>query len=151
MSEQAREERTISIDQLLAEATLLKEYINFYENQALRISSILAEVRKAKDSIDALTRSKDSEEIIVKLDTLGLSLARVKDVERDNVLLNLGLDIYVYVDTSFALNYLSKVESALVKDLESTRKVLDELTKRYAGIQQFLASLQRAASEQASR
>lgn len=149
---QQREEAKVTLDQLVAEATVLREYISSYEARVSNVSALLNEVRKAKEGIDAIVRTRGSvSEYMLKLDSVGLVHSRVTSIDPSKFLVHLGLNVYVEMDPSQALNYLTRVEGELAKQLEALRRSLSQLVERYNAIQEVISTAVSRARETAKQ
>jgi prefoldin alpha subunit len=146
MSEKGGEERkvvAVDLNQLYALTVAIKEELEGLQAVHAQLSSLYERIRKAKESIDAIALSKEEESFLLPLEPGALVLSKMTPLDKDNFIVNIGLDVYVKLSASEAQRVLSARESEVLRRLEEVSKRISELSQAY---EQYQALLQAAAS-----
>ena len=143
MAEQGRTEEKVVVDinQLYAQLALLEQEIEGLRSLEAQLTSIYERTRRARESIDALVSLSQDESILIALDSDLNALASFKPEDKEKVLVNIGLGVYVKMDVSEAQRILGKRESELLQRLKEVSSRISELTRVYT---QYQAVLQTA-------
>jgi len=142
MSEKERKV-VISAEQLYNLMNAIKEELDGLRVVQAQLSDLLERVRRAKESIDAIVLSKD-EKMLLPLEPGALVLSSMKPVDRENFIVNVGLNVYVKLGVNEAQKVLSKRESEILKRLEEVTQKVNELSQAY---EQYQSILQTAVAQ----
>ena len=142
MSEKERKV-VISVEQLYALMNAIKDELDGLRVVQAQLTDLLERVRKAKESIDAIVLSKD-ENLLLPLEPGALVLSSMRPVDRENFIVNVGLDVYVKLGANEAQRVLSKRESEILKRLEEVTQKVNELSQAY---EQYQTILQAAVAQ----
>lgn len=129
----------ISIEDLLAQAELLKRQIDDLQKAQTELADSLASIRSAKDSIEEL---KKQQELLVASDKRGYVMFKVQQQPQEKVLVYLGLSYYAEVDLQTAIKILESREEELNKSLQDINAKLTESVNTYSQISEILRSIQ---------
>lgn len=141
----SREEK-IDINLLLRDYALLQRYA---ENLSVTLSNILAELNElslAKETISKLASQEKVEEALVSLDRSGYAYIKASISDTRNVLVNIGSNYYVIIDSSKAIEILEKRITELSSMKSRLEKELAAVTQKIGELKQIIAQVQTSAS-----
>jgi prefoldin alpha subunit len=141
--------RVVSIDELLARAEQLKQYISSVESQLTQLTSQLTELQLAASTLENIP--DDGGDALVVVDRLSTVFipASIPTGWQDNVIVNIGLNYYLKVDREKAKEVISKRINSTRRVLDALRKQYESLTTEYNSLQQILAQIYVQARQQA--
>jgi prefoldin alpha subunit len=139
----------VSIDELLARAEQLKQYISSVESQLTQLTSQLTELQLAASTLENIP--DDGGDALVVVDRLSTVFipASIPTGWQDNVIVNIGLNYYLKVDREKAKEVISKRINSTRRVLDALRKQYESLTTEYNALQQILAQIYVQARQQA--
>jgi prefoldin alpha subunit len=125
---------------------LLREQIDALQAYLQQLIQARDSVAKAIDSIKAVNNTEGS--IMVYLDPHMNVAIMVNPVERDKMLVHLGLNVYAKVGLEEALRILEDRRAKLDKAVEDTRRAIGNLASLH---DQYQALLQKALAQAQAR
>ncbi len=125
---------------------MLREQIDALQVYLQQLIQARDSVVKAIDSLKAVNSTEGS--IIVYLDPHMNVAITVNPVERDRMLVHLGLNVYAKVSLEEALRILEVRKARLDKAVEDTRKAIGNLASLH---DQYQALLQKALAQAQAR
>lgn len=134
----------VPLDALIAELGEIRRYIDSLQNQLNQVTSELNEVSNSKNFISEL-KTGSIEEVVIPTDRRGYVLTRAKPIDRDRVIVHIGLDYYAELPLEKAMEILITVE----KDLRNTLALIQRELSNAANYYQQLQALVNKALEQA--
>lgn len=139
-----QERVVISLEDLIAQAELLKKQIDELQKAQADLADSIASIKSAKDSIEELKRQQ---ELLVASDKRGYLMFKVQQPPLDKVLVYLGLSYYAEVDLQTALKILEKRENDLNASLQDINARLSETVNLYSQISEILRNIQQQAQQ----
>jgi len=135
-----QEKITVDINALYAQMQAIAEEISKLRAVEGQVLAALDSLRRAKDSIDAFVRLKKGR-ILIPLDPQLNGFAYVDIAENDRFIVSLGLNYYALVDSAKALDILSGKERALINQLSSLRKMIQDYAAVYERYRKVLEAV----------
>lgn len=123
---------------------MLREQIEALQAYLQQLIQVRDSVIKAMDSIRALNKVEGS--ILVYLDPHMNVAITVNPLERDRMLVHLGLNVYAKLGVEEALKVLEERRARLDKAVEETRRTIGNLVNLH---DQYQAALQRILAQAA--
>jgi len=120
----SEEKVEVSIDQLVAQAEQLRDYINRLQNMVKELTDSLISVESSKEAINLLT--SEGRELLLAMDRKGYVILEGVSVSLGKVLVNLGMNYYVEVEPKVGIEMLNKEEEGIKANIQSLQ---DELSK----------------------
>ncbi len=139
MSDQ-RGRTVISLEDLLAQADILRKQIDDLQKLQTELLDSLSAVKSAKDAIDELKNPQT--DIYLSGDKRSFIMLKASQVSIDKVLVYLGLSYYAEVTPDVAIKLLSEREKELDASLQEVNKRLSESANAYAQIADILNRIQ---------
>ncbi|AWR94909.1 prefoldin subunit alpha [Acidianus brierleyi] len=130
----------ISLEDLLAQADLLKKQIEDLQKAQSEIADSLSAIKSAKDTIDELKTPKN--DLFLSGDKKGFLMLRIPEAKADKVIVYLGLTYYAEVTPDTAVKILSDRENELNLTLQEVNKKLSESINAYSQISDILNRIQ---------
>ena len=125
MSKETREEkRGVTVDELLMRATQLRDYMTLLAGQIENYTAQVNELQMVLNTLDSLPREES--QVLMVLDRLNTVFipATISSNWSNELLVNIGRNYYVKTSSEKARELVSK-------RLDTLRRVLDDLTRRY--------------------
>ncbi len=144
MSNQEENKVVVSLDDLLAQAQLLKKQIEDLSAARAELSDSVASIESAKASIQEL---KTQQEMLVSTDKKGYLMFKIDPQPPQKVLVYLGLSYYAEVDMDTALKILDDRENELKEAFTGLDKKLAESKEAYDQIVDVLNQIQAQAQQ----
>ncbi|BDC19802.1 prefoldin subunit alpha [Acidianus sp. HS-5] len=144
MSDQEENKVVVSLDDLLAQAQLLKKQIDDLSAARAELSDSVASIEAAKASIQEL---KTQQEMLVSTDKKGYLMFKIDPQPPQKVLVYLGLSYYAEVDMDTALKILDDRENELKEAFTGLDKKLAESKDAYDQIVDILNQIQAQAQQ----
>jgi prefoldin alpha subunit len=132
----------VTVDDLLAQASVLKANIDYLQKLANDLTDALASVASAKETVKLLKEKQ--QDALMAADRRGNLLLRVTGLDSTKVLVHLGLSYYAEVSPEKAEEILNLREQELRKTLEGVNA---ELAKNLEAYNEIVAILQRIEEE----
>ncbi len=145
-----RQQRVMSLDEALAQLSLLEDQINRLQAALADVERRMAVLSTVEEALERLREG--SEDAYVQLDDSGQVFipASVKRIE--TVLVHAGLDVYVMLPLERALEHVRALRADLSKVVDAYRRDLATLTQYYnalrAAVEQALQRQQARAAQQ---
>jgi len=133
-----REVITIPLDTLIAELGEVRKYIDALQNQLNQITSELNEVNNSKNFISEL-KTGSIDEVVIPADRRGYVLARAKPIDRDKVIVHVGLEYYAELPLEKAMEILISIEKDLRNTLTLIQRELNNATNYYQQLQALIS------------
>ncbi|MBW9140981.1 MAG: prefoldin subunit alpha [Candidatus Aramenus sp.] len=130
----------ISLEDLLAQADLLKRQIDELQKLQAELLDSLSAIKSAKDALEELKNPQ--KEMYLSGDKRNFLMLKTSQVSIDKVLVYLGLSYYAEVTPDVAVKILSERENELNASLQEVNKRLTESANAYAQIAEILNSIQ---------
>lgn len=130
----------ISLEDLLAQADLLKKQIDDLQKAQSEIADSLSAIKSAKDTIDELKTPQN--DLFLSGDKKGFLMLRIPEAKVDKVIVYLGLTYYAEVAPDTAVKILSDRENELNLTLQEINKKLSESINAYSQISDILNRIQ---------
>ena len=124
----------------------MREQIDALQAYLQQLVQVRDSVLKAMDSVKAVSSVEGS--ILVYLDPHMNVAVRVDPVEKDRMLVHLGLNVYARMSLEEALKVLEDRRARLDKAVEETRKAIGNLASLH---DQYQALLQRVLAQAQAR
>jgi len=142
-SSKGKEEKVVvDLNQLYLQVALIEQEIEALRALEAQLQGLYQRTRRARESIDALVSISQDEEVMIALDTDMNAIAAFKPVKKDEILVNIGLGVYVRMDVSDAQKILGRRENTILSRLKEVSSRLTELSRLHS---QYQAILQAAA------
>ncbi|AWR98314.1 prefoldin subunit alpha [Acidianus sulfidivorans JP7] len=132
----------VSLEDLLAQADLLKKQIDELQKAQEELAESLASINAAKDSIEELSKQQ---EMLIASDKKGYLMFRVEQQPQSKVLVYLGLSYYAEVELPTAIKILESRENELNQSIQDINSKLSESINAYSQIAEILRSIQQQA------
>jgi len=137
-SNERREVIAIPLDALIAELGEVRRYIDALQNQLNQITSELNEVNNSKNFISEL-KTSSIDEIVIPTDRRGYVLTRAKPIDRDKVIVHVGLEYYAKLPLEKAMEILINIEKDLRNTLTLIQRELNNATNYYQQLQALIS------------
>lgn len=136
-SNERREVITVPLDTLIAELGEVRRYIDTLQSQLNQITSELSEVNNSKNFISEL-KTEGVEEVVVPTDRRGYVLTRAKPIDKDKVIVHIGLEYYAELPLEKAMEILINIEKDLRNTLTLIQRELSNATNYYQQLQALI-------------
>lgn len=147
-----KQKPTVSLDELLQQAALLRESIERLQVVLNEYASLAADYRAARDAIDAMSRSEGEVEFLAPLNSRRSVLGYSRLSKKDAYIIHVGGDIFVELPPEQAAKLLVELEGEANRIVEQLNAELRRQVEQYSYIQALLAQVQQAAlAKQAAR
>ena len=130
----------ISVEDLLAQASLLKANIDALQKIVNDLNDALSSVTSAKEAVGLIKKGQG--EFLMALDRRGNVIVKVNGLENTKVLIHLGLNYYAEVGVDKAEEILNQREAELKKSLESANVELAKNVEAYNEVATILNQIQ---------
>jgi|ECHvirMinimDraft_2_1075157.scaffolds.fasta_scaffold00042_17 prefoldin, archaeal alpha subunit/eukaryotic subunit 5 len=142
----SEEKVEVSIDQLVAQAEQLRDYINRLQNMVKELTDSLISVESSKEAINLLT--SEGRELLLAMDRKGYVILEGVSVSLGKVLVNLGMNYYVEVEPKVGIEMLNKEEEGIKANIQSLQDELSKSVNAYNEIAGILSQIQQAERQQ---
>jgi len=142
----SEEKVEVSIDQLVAQAEQLRDYINRLQNMVKELTDSLISVESSKEAINLLT--SEGRELLLAMDRKGYVILEGVSVSLGKVLVNLGMNYYVEVEPKVGIEMLNKEEEGIKANIQSLQDELSKSVNTYNEIAGILSQIQQAERQQ---
>ncbi|MCI4455449.1 MAG: prefoldin subunit alpha [Sulfolobus sp.] len=139
----------VSVEDLLAQASVLKNNIDYLQRLANDVADALASIASAKEAINALKNM--SGDTLIAADKRGNLMLKVSSIDSSKVLVHLGLNYYAEVTSEKAEDILTKREQELKAALERINNELAKNIQAYSEITSILQSIEEEARRAAAQ
>ncbi len=136
-SNERREVITVPLDTLIAELGEVRRYIDTLQSQLNQITSELSEVNNSKNFISEL-KTEGVKEVVVPTDRRGYVLTRAKPIDKDKVIVHIGLEYYAELPLEKAMEILINIEKDLRNTLTLIQRELSNATNYYQQLQALI-------------
>lgn len=139
----------VSVEDLLAQASALKNNIDYLQRLANDVADALASIASAKEAINALKNM--SGDTLIAADKRGNLMLKLGSIDSSKVLVHLGLNYYAEVTSEKAEDILTKREQELKAALERINDELAKNVQAYNEITSILQSIEEEARRAAAQ
>ncbi|MCQ4344738.1 MAG: prefoldin subunit alpha [Sulfolobaceae archaeon] len=139
----------VSVEDLLAQASALKNNIDYLQRLANDVADALASIASAKEAINALKNV--SGDTLIAADKRGNLMLKLGSIDSSKVLVHLGLNYYAEVTSEKAEDILTKREQELKAALERINNELAKNVQAYDEITSILQSIEEEARRVAAQ
>lgn len=139
----------VSVEDLLAQASALKNNIDYLQRLANDVADALASLASAKEAINALKNM--SGDTLIAADKRGNLMLKLGSIDSSKVLVHLGLNYYAEVTSEKAEDILTKREQELKAALERINNELAKNVQAYNEITSILQSIEEEARRAAAQ
>jgi len=139
----------ISVEDLLAQASALRNNIDYLQRLANDVADALASIASAKEAINALKNM--SGDTLIAADKRGNLMLKLGLIDSSKVLVHLGLNYYAEVTSEKAEDILTKREQELKAALERINNELAKNVQAYNEITSILQSIEEEARRAAAQ
>ena len=139
----------VSVEDLLAQASALKNNIDYLQRLANDVADALASIASAKEAINALKNM--SGDTLIAADKRGNLMLKLGSIDSSKVLVHLGLNYYAEVTSEKAEDILTKREQELKAALERINNELAKNVQAYSEITSILQSIEEEARRAAAQ
>lgn len=139
----------VSVEDLLAQASALRNNIDYLQRLANDVADALASIASAKEAINALKNT--SGDTLIAADKRGNLMLKVSPIDSSKVLVHLGLNYYAEVTSEKAEDILTKREQELKAALERINNELAKNVQAYNEITSILQSIEEEARRAAAQ
>lgn len=139
----------ISVEDLLAQASALRNNIDYLQRLANDVADALASIASAKEAINALKNM--SGDTLIAADKRGNLMLKLGSIDSSKVLVHLGLNYYAEVTSEKAEDILTKREQELKAALERINNELAKNVQAYNEITSILQSIEEEARRAAAQ
>ncbi|MCQ4337066.1 MAG: prefoldin subunit alpha [Sulfolobales archaeon] len=139
----------VSVEDLLAQASALRNNIDYLQRLANDVADALASIASAKEAINALKNM--SGDTLIAADKRGNLILKVGSIDSSKVLVHLGLNYYAEVTAEKAEDILTKREQELKAALERINNELAKNVQAYNEITSILQSIEEEARRAAAQ
>jgi len=139
----------VSVEDLLAQASALRNNIDYLQRLANDVADALASIASAKEAINALKNT--SGDTLIAADKRGNLMLKVSPIDSSKVLVHLGLNYYAEVTSEKAEDILTKREQELRAALERINNELAKNVQAYNEITSILQSIEEEARRAAAQ
>lgn len=139
----------ISVEDLLAQASALRNNIDYLQRLANDVADALASIASAKEAINALKNM--SGDTLIAADKRGNLMLKLGSIDSSKVLVHLGLNYYAEVTSEKAEDILTKREQELKAALERINNELAKNVQAYNEITSVLQSIEEEARRAAAQ
>ncbi|MCG2888223.1 MAG: prefoldin subunit alpha [Sulfolobales archaeon] len=139
----------VSVEDLLAQASALRNNIDYLQRLANDVADALASIASAKEAINALKNM--SGDTLIAADKRGNLILKVGSIDSSKVLVHLGLNYYAEVTSEKAEDILTKREQELKAALERINNELAKNVQAYNEITSILQSIEEEARRAAAQ
>ncbi|MDT7899102.1 prefoldin subunit alpha [Sulfolobales archaeon SCGC AB-777_J03] len=139
----------VSVEDLLAQASALKNNIDYLQRLANDVADALASIASAKEAINALKNM--SGDTLIAADKRGNLMLKLGSIDSSKVLVHLGLNYYAEVTSEKAEDILTKREQELKAALERINNELAKNVQAYNEITSILQSIEEEARRAAAQ
>jgi prefoldin, archaeal alpha subunit/eukaryotic subunit 5 len=139
----------VSVEDLLAQASALKNNIDYLQRLANDVADALASIASAKEAINALKNM--SGDTLIAADKRGNLMLKLGSIDSSKVLVHLGLNYYAEVSSEKAEDILTKREQELKAALERINNELAKNVQAYNEITSILQSIEEEARRAAAQ
>jgi len=133
----------VSVEDLLAQASALRNNIDYLQRLANDVADALASIASAKEAINALKNM--SGDTLIAADKRGNLMLKLGSIDSSKVLVHLGLNFYAEVTSEKAEDILTKREQELKAALERINNELAKNVQAYNEITSILQSIEEEA------
>ena len=137
-SNERKEVIAVPLDALVAELGEVRKYIDALQNQLNQITSELNEVNNSKNFISEL-KTGSIDEVVIPADRRGYVLARAKPIDREKVIVHVGLEYYAELSLEKAMEILINIEKDLRNTLALIQRELNNATSYYQQLQALIS------------
>jgi prefoldin alpha subunit len=139
----------VSVEDLLAQASALRNNIDYLQRLANDVADALASIASAKEAINALKNM--SGDTLIAADKRGNLMLKLGSIDSSKVLVHLGLNYYAEVTSEKAEDILTKREQELKAALERINNELAKNVQAYNEITSILQSIEEEARRAAAQ
>ncbi|MCQ4343286.1 MAG: prefoldin subunit alpha [Sulfolobaceae archaeon] len=139
----------VSFEDLLAQASALRNNIDYLQRLANDVADALASIASAKEAINALKNM--SGDTLMAADKRGNLMLKLGSIDSSKVLVHLGLNYYAEVTSEKAEDILTKREQELKAALERINNELAKNVQAYNEITSILQSIEEEARRAAAQ
>jgi prefoldin alpha subunit len=139
----------VSVEDLLAQASALRNNIDYLQRLANDVADALASIASAKEAINALKNM--SGDTLIAADKRGNLMLKLGSIDSSKVLVHLGLNYYAEVTSEKAEDILTKREQELKAALERINNELAKNVQAYNEITSILQSIEEEARRTAAQ
>lgn len=139
----------VSVEDLLAQASALRNNIDYLQRLANDVADALASLASAKEAINALKNM--SGDTLIAADKRGNLMLKLGSIDSSKVLVHLGLNYYAEVTSEKAEDILTKREQELKAALERINNELAKNVQAYNEITSILQSIEEEARRAAAQ
>jgi prefoldin, archaeal alpha subunit/eukaryotic subunit 5 len=139
----------VSVEDLLAQASALRNNIDYLQRLANDVADALASIASAKEAINALKNV--SGDALIAADKRGNLMLKLGSIDSSKVLVHLGLNYYAEVTSEKAEDILTKREQELKAALERINNELAKNVQAYNEITSILQSIEEEARRAAAQ
>ena len=139
----------VSVEDLLAQASALRNNIDYLQRLANDVADALASLASAKEAINALKNM--SGDTLIAADKRGNLMLKLGSIDSSKVLVHLGLNYYAEVTSEKAEDILTKKEQELKAALERINNELAKNVQAYNEITSILQSIEEEARRAAAQ
>ena len=139
----------VSVEDLLAQASVLRNNIDYLQRLANDVADALASIASAKEAINALKNM--SGDTLIAADKRGNLMLKLGSIDSSKVLVHLGLNYYAEVTSEKAEDILTKREQELKAALERINNELAKNVQAYNEITSILQSIEEEARRAAAQ
>ncbi|AHC51701.1 prefoldin subunit alpha [Sulfolobus acidocaldarius SUSAZ] len=141
MSEEAEQQQAAEyIAYLYDQATALRQYIDTLQKNLAEVLESLEAVRASKSAVDEI--GKENQEYLLFGDRKGNIVFKVNSVDKNKVLIHLGLNYYAEVDPQAAKKILDDREQQLAEVSKNIQGELSKSIDAYNQIAEILSQVQ---------
>lgn len=133
----------VNVEELLATAEQLKDYIDNLQESLSEMTENLAAIESSKSILSEGVKG----EAMVSLDRKNYIMAKSQGIETSNVLVYLGLAYYALVPKDQAIKVLEKRENLVKETMQSIQSELAKAINQYNEVATILNSM-RGGNEQ---
>jgi prefoldin alpha subunit len=140
------EQRQLSLDEAIAQLSVLEEQINRLQTALADVERRIAVLSTVEEALDRLREG--SEEAFAQLDDSGQVFIPVSVKKIEQVLVHAGLDVYVLLPLDRALEHVRALRADLSRVVDAYRRELAALTQYYTALR---SAVEQALQRQARR
>jgi len=141
MSKEQQQQVLEYIEYLYEQATALKQYIDALQKRLTDISEAIESIRASKQALQEL--QKEGGEFLLFGDRRGNIVFKVGNIDKQKVLIHIGLEYYAEVEPSYAQKILDEREQELNGVYNSIQTELSKSIDAYNQIVSVLSQFQK--------
>ncbi|MEM1675585.1 MAG: prefoldin subunit alpha [Desulfurococcaceae archaeon] len=137
--ESGEERRVVTVEELIARATQLREYLNLLNSQIESLTLQASELQLVINTLNSLPETSSSNLMVLdRFNTVFIPI-NINENWLNHVIVNIGGSYYIKTNRDKAVELINK-------RLDSVKRVLDELVKRYQIVLNEYNAIQRVLS-----